>query len=82
MKEDSEQLLHMLMNNGRIYVCGDGSQMAPAVEEALQQAYQKVQGATRQQAKEWLIQLQAEGRYLQDVWAGNKRTVETSECIY
>lgn len=82
MKEDFEQLLHMLMNNGRIYVCGDGSQMAPAVKEALQQAYQEVQGATRQQAKEWLIQLQAEGRYLQDVWAGNIRTVETSECIY
>lgn len=82
MKEDSEQLLRMLANNGRIYVCGDGSQMAPAVEETLQQAYQEVQGATMQQAKDWLIQLQAEGRYVQDVWAGNKRTVELSHLIY
>ncbi|WP_433753394.1 bifunctional cytochrome P450/NADPH--P450 reductase [Paenibacillus amylolyticus] len=71
MKKNSEQLLRMLTNKGRIYVCGDGSQMAPAVEETLRQAYQDVQGATMQQAKDWLIQLQAEGRYVQDVWAGN-----------
>ena len=81
MKENSEQLIHMLTNKGKLYVCGDGSQMAPAVEETLQQAYQEVQGATMQQAKDWLIQLQAEGRYVQDVWAG-KRTVESSQLIY
>lgn len=51
MKENSEQLIHMLMSKGKLYVCGDGSQMAPAVEETLQQAYQKVQGATVQRSE-------------------------------
>ncbi|MDQ0656654.1 bifunctional cytochrome P450/NADPH--P450 reductase [Paenibacillus sp. W2I17] len=82
MKENYEQLIHMLMNKGKIYVCGDGNQMAPAVEETLQQAYQEVQGATVRQAKDWLIQLQAEGRYVQDVWAGNKRTGETPKAVH
>ncbi|WP_440119844.1 bifunctional cytochrome P450/NADPH--P450 reductase [Paenibacillus sp. QZ-Y1] len=81
MKEHSKQLLHMLANKGRIYVCGDGSQMAPAVEETLQQAYQQAHGATIKQAKDWIIQLQAEGRYVQDVWAG-KRTVESAKVMH
>lgn len=82
MKENSEKLIHMLMNKGKLYVCGDGSLMAPEVEETLQQAYQEVHEATMQQAKNWLIQLQAEGRYVQDVWAGNKRTGETPKAVH
>ncbi|OAX46529.1 putative bifunctional P-450/NADPH-P450 reductase 2 [Paenibacillus sp. AD87] len=79
MLQEAEHLLHLLDEKGRIYVCGDGSQMAPAVEETLRQAYQKAKGATLQEAKDWLNQLQAEGRYVQDVWAG-KRTAESAKA--
>ncbi|KOY15189.1 bifunctional cytochrome P450/NADPH--P450 reductase [Paenibacillus xylanivorans] len=81
MLKEAEQLLHLLDANGRIYVCGDGNQMAPAVEETLRQAYENVKGATIQEAKDWLRQLQAEGRYVQDVWAG-KRTVESAKVLF
>ncbi|MFC9708475.1 bifunctional cytochrome P450/NADPH--P450 reductase [Paenibacillus sp. NPDC056933] len=81
MIETAEHLLHLLNGKGRIYVCGDGSQMAPAVEETLRQAYQKAKGVTPQAAKDWLNQLQAEGRYVQDVWAG-KRTAESEKFVY
>lgn len=79
--EEAEHLLHLLDAKGRIYVCGDGSQMAPAVEETLRQAYQNAKGATLQEAKDWLNQLQSEGRYVQDVWAG-KRAVGSAKALY
>ncbi|CAM3176608.1 cytochrome P450 [Paenibacillus taichungensis] len=79
MLQEAEDLLHLLDAKGRIYVCGDGSLMAPAVEETLRQAYQKAKGATRQEAKNWLTQLQSEGRYVQDVWAG-KRAVDSAKA--
>ncbi|MCD5322126.1 MULTISPECIES: bifunctional cytochrome P450/NADPH--P450 reductase [Pontibacillus] len=70
LREDAEQVMGLLNKGARLYVCGDGSQMAPAVEEVLMESYEKIQSATREEAAEWLDGLQQKGIYAKDVWAG------------
>ncbi|MFO6496420.1 MULTISPECIES: bifunctional cytochrome P450/NADPH--P450 reductase [Bacillus] len=70
IKEDLERLIHLLDNGARLYVCGDGSRMAPDVEHALCAAYQNVNHASREEAENWLNALQAKGQYTKDVWDG------------
>ncbi|MCC9021992.1 bifunctional cytochrome P450/NADPH--P450 reductase [Bacillus nakamurai] len=70
MAENAEELISILDRGGHLYVCGDGSKMAPDVEATLQKAYQTVHGTEEQAAKEWLRDLQTKGIYAKDVWAG------------
>ncbi|AQQ54103.1 NADPH--cytochrome reductase [Planococcus lenghuensis] len=70
IEQDGAKLISLLDSGARLYVCGDGSRMAPDVEGALQQAYEQQHSATEQQAKEWLEELQRTGQYAKDVWAG------------
>ena len=70
MAEHAETLISILGRGGRLYVCGDGSKMAPDVEAALQKAYQSVHGTGGQEAQNWLSHLQDTGMYAKDVWAG------------
>lgn len=70
MRKNAEELITILNRGGRLYVCGDGSRMAPDVERTLQLAYQEVHGVSEQESKVWLNSLQTEGRYAKDVWAG------------
>ncbi|MEC1261357.1 bifunctional cytochrome P450/NADPH--P450 reductase [Bacillus swezeyi] len=70
MKVDSERLIHLLDNGARLYVCGDGSRMAPAVEQTLCEAYEHVYQASQEEAQNWISALQEEGRYAKDVWDG------------
>lgn len=70
LEQNSSDVINLLAGGGRIYVCGDGARMAPDVESALQQAYRTVHGAGHEEAKDWLDNLQTEGRYAKDVWAG------------
>ncbi|UHA76290.1 flavodoxin domain-containing protein [Paenibacillus sp. 481] len=69
LAQHATEIIEMLNDQGRLYVCGDGSQMAPDVEATLQQAYRDVRGVGEQEAQAWLDKLQAEGRYAKDVWA-------------
>ncbi|MET1029621.1 bifunctional cytochrome P450/NADPH--P450 reductase [Domibacillus tundrae] len=70
MAKDAEMLIRILDQGGRLYVCGDGSEMAPDVENTLKNAYQSVFGAGEQEAGQWLDKLQEDGLYAKDVWAG------------
>ncbi|WP_159886087.1 bifunctional cytochrome P450/NADPH--P450 reductase [Paenibacillus puerhi] len=70
MRKNAEEIIRLLDQGAKLYVCGDGSRMAPQVEAALQEAYQDVHGATGQEAAQWLSSLLDEGRYAKDVWAG------------
>ncbi|MER0468772.1 bifunctional P-450/NADPH--P450 reductase [Bacillus cabrialesii subsp. cabrialesii] len=70
MADHAETLISILDRGGRLYVCGDGSKMAPDVEEALQKAYQSVHGTGEQEAQNWLKHLQDTGMYAKDVWSG------------
>jgi len=52
---------------GRVYICGDGKGMAPAVRESFKSIH-RAHGSGDDQ--EWLDGLIAEDRYVEDVWAG------------
>lgn len=70
MLENAKDIIRLLDQGGKLYVCGDGSRMAPEVEATLQQAYREVHNVTGEEAGKWLEALQNEGRYAKDVWAG------------
>lgn len=63
-------LLSLLEDGARMYICGDGSRMAPEVEQTLIASYQDKYGVDADEAASWLSRLEAEGQYVKDVWAG------------
>ncbi|MYW20071.1 reductase, partial [Streptomyces sp. SID2955] len=67
---ESEEVWAVLEAGGRVYVCGDGRRMAPAVREAFMAIYRERTGASDEQAVAWLAALVGSGRYVEDVWAG------------
>ncbi|MCK6073792.1 bifunctional cytochrome P450/NADPH--P450 reductase [Paenibacillus silvae] len=71
MKQDAQLLIPLLESGAHLYICGDGSHMAPDVEATLKQAYADVRGKTSEEAQVWFEQLEEQGRYAKDVWAGN-----------
>ncbi|WP_282940215.1 bifunctional cytochrome P450/NADPH--P450 reductase [Paenibacillus sp. RC67] len=70
MKLDSALLIGVLDQGGILYVCGDGSKMAPEVEETIKKAYCEIKGTSKEAADGWLQSLQKDGRYVKDVWSG------------
>ncbi|MFF4219416.1 bifunctional cytochrome P450/NADPH--P450 reductase [Streptomyces nondiastaticus] len=67
---ESEEVWAALEAGGRVYVCGDGRRMAPAVREAFMAIYRKNTGASDEGAAAWLTSLTESGHYVEDVWAG------------
>ncbi|ONI91102.1 reductase [Saccharothrix sp. ALI-22-I] len=67
---EGDEVWELLQRGGRVYVCGDGRRMAPAVREAFQDLYRKHTGGDDDQAAAWLAGLQESDRYVEDVWAG------------
>ncbi|MCI3196417.1 cytochrome P450 [Bacillus sp. HU-1818] len=70
LKQDAEQVIALLDQGAYFYVCGDGSRMAPEVEETLREAFEAVKGESRKASAEWISKLQEEERYVKDVWTG------------
>ncbi|GAA4083768.1 cytochrome P450 [Streptomyces hundungensis] len=68
--EDADDLWPLLEAGARVYVCGDGNRMAPGVRAAFRELYARRTGASAEQAEAWLNRLTAEGRYVEDVYAG------------
>lgn len=69
MEQNAEDLMHLLVSGGgKLYVCGDGSEMAPQVEETIRLAYSQVYKKEKQEAVDWLNRMKVEGRYAKDVW--------------
>lgn len=70
MLKNSREIIRLLDQGGRLYICGDGSRMAPEVELAIQEAYRDVHQVSEEEARKWLEGLEKEGRLAKDVWAG------------
>ncbi|WP_030612263.1 bifunctional cytochrome P450/NADPH--P450 reductase [Streptomyces sclerotialus] len=66
---DGEEVWRLLESGARVYVCGDGSRMAPGVREAFRELYVRHGGGTPEDAEAWLTGLTTEGRYIEDVYA-------------
>jgi cytochrome P450/NADPH-cytochrome P450 reductase len=64
---DGDEIWAALEAGGRVYICGDGKGMAPAVREAFRSIYRSHASGDDQA---WLDGLIAEDRYVEDVWAG------------
>ena len=70
MTQDGASLLSLLEAGARMYICGDGSRMAPEVEHTLMLSYRERHGVSAEEAAAWLSGLEASGQYVKDVWAG------------
>lgn len=58
----------LLQSGGYVYVCGDGTQMAKDVHEALRQVLEEHGKLSKEDADEQLAALAARQRYVRDIW--------------
>ena len=66
--EQATEVYNWLQNGAHVYVCGDANQMAKDVHQALQDIAQQAGGLNPEQARAWLDELAAQGRYARDVY--------------
>ncbi|ELS58680.1 putative bifunctional P-450/NADPH-P450 reductase 1 [Streptomyces viridochromogenes Tue57] len=67
---EADEVWELLGAGARVYVCGDGSRMAPGVRETFRTLYrERTPGADEAAAGRWLDGLTTEGRYVEDVYA-------------
>ncbi|MBT2416789.1 cytochrome P450 [Streptomyces sp. ISL-22] len=67
---EADEVWELLGAGARVYVCGDGSRMAPGVREAFRTLYrERTPGADEAAAGRWLDGLITDGRYVEDVYA-------------
>lgn len=67
--EQAEALINDIKSGGYVYICGDGSKMAPDVERAFQKAYSRIFNLSEEEANTWWSNLESENRYMKDVWS-------------
>ncbi|MFF8726650.1 bifunctional cytochrome P450/NADPH--P450 reductase [Streptomyces sp. NPDC015171] len=67
---ESDEVWAALEAGGRVYICGDGRRMAPAVREAFMAVHRAHTGSGDEEAAAWLAGMVESGRYVEDVWAG------------
>ncbi|RTZ44594.1 assimilatory sulfite reductase (NADPH) flavoprotein subunit [Candidimonas sp. SYP-B2681] len=66
--ERAAELYEWIQGGAHIYVCGDATRMAKDVHQALLRIAQNEGGLDESQAKQWLDDLAAQGRYARDVY--------------
>ncbi|MFI7407190.1 cytochrome P450 [Streptomyces sp. NPDC049627] len=67
---ESDEVWELLEAGARVYVCGDGSKMAPGVREAFRTLFRdRTPDAGEAAAEQWLDGLVRDGRYVEDVYA-------------
>ncbi|MEV0211457.1 cytochrome P450 [Streptomyces sp. NPDC050788] len=67
---EADEVWQLLGAGARVFVCGDGSRMAPGVRDAFRTLYRdRTPGSDAAAAVAWLDALIADGRYVEDVYA-------------
>ncbi|MBT0566095.1 cytochrome P450 [Williamsia sp. CHRR-6] len=66
---EADEVWSLLSQGGKVYVCGDGRFMAPAVREAFAQIYADRAGTDLEGGRAWLSEQIAAGVFVEDVWA-------------
>ncbi|WP_397448618.1 molybdopterin-dependent oxidoreductase [Pseudomonas sp. NA-150] len=68
IREQGAELWRWLQDGARLYVCGDASQMAKDVDQALRDVARQQGGLSEEQAGEHIRELVEQKRYLRDVY--------------
>jgi sulfite reductase (NADPH) flavoprotein alpha-component len=68
MAEEAADLWRWLQEGAHFYVCGDASRMAKDVDAALRQVAIQEGAMSAEQARDWIVALARQGRYLRDVY--------------
>jgi sulfite reductase (NADPH) flavoprotein alpha-component len=68
MAENAEDLWRWLQDGGTFYVCGDATRMAKDVDTALRRVAMSQGRLNETQARDWIVALARQGRYLRDVY--------------
>ena len=68
IRERARDLYAWLQNGAHVYVCGDATQMAGDVHQALLDVIEAQRGSGREDAETYLAELDAAHRYLRDVY--------------
>lgn len=68
MTENAEDLWRWLQDGAHFYVCGDANRMAKDVDAALRKVAMTEGRLDEVQARDWIIALARQGRYLRDVY--------------
>jgi sulfite reductase (NADPH) flavoprotein alpha-component len=66
--ENAEDLWHWLQDGAHFYVCGDATRMAKDVDSALRRLAMTEGRLNEAQARDWIVALARQGRYLRDVY--------------
>ena len=67
---DRADVAPLFQQGARVYVCGDGAGMAPAVRDTFVRIYQEAMGVSREAADTWAEQVEREAvRYVADVFS-------------
>ena len=68
MAEHAEDLWRWLQDGAHFYVCGDATRMAKDVDTALRRLAMTEGRLNEAQARDWIVALARQGRYLRDVY--------------
>lgn len=68
MAEQAVDLWRWLQQGAHFYVCGDATRMARDVDATLRRIAMTEGGMSEAQAKDWMVALARQGRYLRDVY--------------
>jgi sulfite reductase (NADPH) flavoprotein alpha-component len=68
MAENGEDLWRWLQDGAQFYVCGDATRMAKDVDTALRRLAMTEGKLNESQARDWIVALARQGRYLRDVY--------------
>lgn len=68
MIKKGKELTNLIMRGAFIFVCGDVKVMATQVKEVILQCIEKYGKKTKEEAENYLINMQKEKRYLIDIW--------------
>ena len=68
LQQQAAELYRWIADGAHLYVCGDAEHMAADVHQALLSVVEQQGGRSRDGAQEFLLELQAAGRYQKDVY--------------
>ncbi|GGY00769.1 cytochrome P450 [Streptomyces hiroshimensis] len=71
LEAEGAEVWRLLQAGAKVYVCGDGSRMAPGVRDAFQRLHARHTGGDAAAAQEWWRAAVAEGRYVEDVYTSS-----------